>query len=46
MKKEWAKYLVLLKAKEKDRRDKEQKISEILEDLDEQGINDPKQVAY
>ena len=38
MKKEWAKYLVLLKQKDRDRVKKERKIREIVEDLHEKGI--------
>ena len=42
MKREWAKYLVLLRQKDKDRVKKEQKIREIVEDLHEKGIDDEK----
>lgn len=45
MKREWAKYLVLLRKKEKDRRKKERKIVEIREDLYEKGIVDEKIIA-
>ena len=45
MKKEWAKYLVLLRKKEKDRRKKERKIREIKEDLYEKGVIDEKIIA-
>ena len=40
MKREWAKYLVLLKAKEKGRRLNERKVREVLEDLHERGVRD------
>ena len=45
MKREWAKYLVLLRKKEKDRRKKERKIREIVEDLHEKGVTDEKVVT-
>ena len=45
MKREWAKYLVLLRKKEKDRRKKEKKIQEIVEDLHEKGVTDEKVVT-
>ena len=45
MKREWAKYLVLLRKKEKDRRKKERKIQEIVEDLHEKGVTDEKIVT-
>lgn len=45
MKREWAKYLVLLRKKEKDRRQKERKIKEIVEDLNEKGVVDEKLLA-
>lgn len=45
MKKEWGKYLVLLRQKEKDRTKKERKMREIVEDLQEKGITDDKLVT-
>lgn len=45
MKREWSKYLVLLRKKEKDRRKKELKIREIVEDLNERGVVDDKVVT-
>jgi hypothetical protein len=45
MKREWAKYLVLLRQKEKDRKQKERKIRELVEDLNEKGIVDEKVLA-
>lgn len=42
MKREWAKYLVLLKKKEIDRRTKERNIRELVEDLNERGVTDNK----
>ena len=45
MKKEWAKFLVLLRKKEKDRTKKERKIREIVEDLNEKGITDEKLIT-
>lgn len=42
MKREWSKYLVLLKKKELDRRLKERKIRELVEDLNERGVVDDK----
>ena len=46
MKKEWAKYLVLLRKKEVDRRKKERKVREIMEDLQDRGVVDDKQIAH
>lgn len=40
MKREWAKYLVLLRKKEDDRSKKERKINEIKNDLKEKGVTD------
>ena len=45
MKKEWSKYLILLRQKDKQRRKKERKIKEIVEDLHEKGIVDEKIVT-
>ena len=45
MKREWAKYLVLLRKKEIDRRKKERKVREIMEDLQDRGVVDEKQIA-
>lgn len=45
MKREWAKYLVLLRKKEKDRIKKEKKICEIIEELHEKGVTDDKIVT-
>lgn len=45
MKREWAKYLVLLRKKEVDRRKKERKVREIMEDLQDRGVVDEKQIA-
>ena len=42
MKREWAKYLVLLRKKEVERRQKARKIRELVEDLHERGVNDKK----
>jgi len=44
MKKEWSKYLNLLRKKEADRKKRELKVREILEDLEDRGIVSEKEI--
>jgi len=46
MKREWAKYLVLLRKKEKDRVKKDKKIHNLILDLQEKGVVEEKVIAH